>query len=294
MKNTKPFWKVIYILLVAGIVIMLIGAMLGGIKGTRVNINDYNIDIIDRIVDYVVIDGNEINLKFDKNHEILEGDIEKYFGEEDFDSLDLVVGGAKVEITGSDDEKMTIVSENSDGIQCYIIDGKLYIKALFDENTLDSINDNVLTISLPRDKEYEEFNVTLGAGSMEIEELLADTVNFKMGAGSCEILESAIDNLNLDLGMGDFSYEGRINNEADVSCAMGNVDINIQGNKDDYSYNLECALGTISYEDMNISGIGSERSGGDGSKMIEIECVMGEVSVEFNGLYDDDNEEIDI
>jgi vacuolar-type H+-ATPase subunit I/STV1 len=47
MKNTKPFWKVIYILLVAGIVIMLIGAMLGGIKGTRVNINDYNIGIID-------------------------------------------------------------------------------------------------------------------------------------------------------------------------------------------------------------------------------------------------------
>lgn len=289
MKNTKPFWKVVYILLIAGVVIMILGAILGGIKGTRVNINDYNIEIIDRVVNYIIDDNEEIDFEFNNNYEVINGDMDAAYSV-DFNNLDLLVGGAIVEVVESDHDELLISSRNVDKIQCYISGDTIFVKALFQDKIVGNFDDNVLTIELPKNVSYDDFSITLGAGRMEIDEVSAKTMNFKIGAGSCEILNGETDNLNLELGMGDFDYTGTLKNNAEISCAMGSVSIALDEDQSDYSYDLECALGNITYGDFSISGIGSERQGGNGNGMIDIECGMGDVLIEFNGSLDENNE----
>ncbi|HKK95809.1 MAG TPA: DUF4097 family beta strand repeat-containing protein [Anaerovoracaceae bacterium] len=292
MKNTKPFWKVIYILLIVGLVITIIGALMGGIKGTRVDINDYNIGVIDRVINYIVDDNENINLDFNNNYEINEGDIEKTYKNEKFDSLNLTVGGARIEVVESENDELIISSKNADRVQYYVNGETVFIKTLFKDNFMNNFDENVLTVELPNDKSYDNFNITLGAGRMEIEEVVAKSMNFKIGAGSCEVLRGHTENLNLELGMGEFDYNGRVENDAKINCAMGSVKIKLDEEQDDYSYDLECALGNITYGDFSISGIGSERKGGSGESIIDVECGMGDVLIDFNGSQDNNNEEI--
>lgn len=117
-----------------------------------------------------------------------------------------------------------------------------------------------ITIYVP--EEIENLKIDAGAGKIEIEELDAEilkidqgagkltitdsefqTSNINGGAGEIKVENSTLNNLKLDSGVGKVDIEGKITGK--IECGIGEMNIKLQGNKDDYYISAEKGIGSI-------------------------------------------------
>lgn len=209
------------------------------------------------------------------------------------DSLHLESHRSEVQICQVDGSKE--FSVKTDGqYQIYVENGVLHIKA--DENQ----NKHELFIGIPKDfklteaeldiaasnvtiddLEAKEFDLELGAGQVEIKNLTADQAEFEVGAGEVVLSGGKIGKLDTKVGMGNISYRGTIEQYADVECHMGNTDIILEAELDDYNYELQCGAGNIDIGKESYSGL-SQKKMIDHQKnaTIKVECNMGNVSID--------------
>ena len=129
-----------------------------------------------------------------------------------------------------------------------------------------------------REIEIEAINGAIAADS-----IVADNVSIDIDNASVNIQELVVENkAELQINAGEMVigyYEG---SNLDVECAVGAMMIVCEGNKNDYNYNLECGVGEIIMGDEIYSGLGQEihvKNGGN--KLIEAECAMGQIQIEF-------------
>ena len=131
-----------------------------------------------------------------------------------------------------------------------------------------------------REIEIEAIN-----GAITADSIIADNVSIDIDNASVNIQELVVENkAELQINAGEMVigyYEG---SNLDVECAVGAMMIVCEGNKNDYNYNLECGVGEIIMGDEIYSGLGQEihvKNGG--TKLIEAECAMGQIQIEFPG-----------
>ena len=129
-----------------------------------------------------------------------------------------------------------------------------------------------------REIEIEAIN-----GAITADSVIADNVSIDIDNASVNIQELVVENkAELQINAGEMVigyYEG---SNLDVECAVGAMMIVCEGNKNDYNYNLECGVGEIIMGDEIYSGLGQEihvKNGG--TKLIEAECAMGQIQIEF-------------
>ena len=178
--------------------------------------------------------------------------------------------------------------------QVYVEAGVLYVNAKNNQDTHE------LFIGIPKDcklteaeldiaasnvtiddLEAKEFDLELGAGQVEIKNLTADQAEFEVGAGEVVLSGGKIGKLDTKVGMGNVTFRGTIEQYADVECHMGNTDIILEAELDDYNYELQCGAGNIDIGKESYSGL-SKTKVIDYQKnaTIKIECNMGNVSVD--------------
>ncbi|MDD7516950.1 DUF4097 family beta strand repeat-containing protein [Ruminococcus flavefaciens] len=136
-------------------------------------------------------------------------------------------------------------------------------------------NKSKITIALP-DKEYKNFDLSLGAGETSIGDLECGFFNIDCGAGeitfkniSCEsgdidcgagelnisdmnckgelkidggagevtIIDTTLGGLDLDHGVGEFTFTGTINGDIDADGGVGEMSINLTNPESDFSKN---------------------------------------------------------
>ena len=105
--------------------------------------------------------------------------------------------------------------------------------------------DGTITILLPEDQEFHEVDLEVGAGQIDASGLAAKDYNISVGTG--EVLMS------------------------------------LPETETDYSYNIECGMGTVTLGENSYSGLGTERkihNDGAGGEM-DIECGAGNVEISF-------------
>ena len=86
--------------------------------------------------------------------------------------------------------------------------------------------------------------------------------------------------MEVSLGAGFFSYEGRLNGNAQLECGAGEMVLNLKGDPKDYNYIMECGIGEIVVNGATYSGIGQEhviQNAAD--KTIHLECGVGQIEV---------------
>ena len=64
---------------------------------------------------------------------------------------------------------------------------------------------------------------------------------------------------------------------------MGTMDLEISGQKSDYSYTLECGIGSIQIDGDEYSGLAQEKQidNPGASRYIDLECGIGTINVAF-------------
>ncbi|MDD3137966.1 MAG: DUF4097 family beta strand repeat-containing protein [Lachnospiraceae bacterium] len=137
-------------------------------------------------------------------------------------------------------------------------------------------------IYLPKNIQLEKASFAIGAGEMTIENINAATLSIEVGAGKATVNNSNSKDLKIECGAGEIEMYTTDTNEAEVECGIGKVGLTVAGMQNDYNYNVECGIGSVTIGDNNYSGIGHDQKINNGSnKQIDINCGIGQVEVYF-------------
>lgn len=284
------------------------------VTGGRVTVNfddvkDWGVMINDKIDSAVITDWGvnyDINDRsmFAHSQKIYKGDVPRYCLGTDVENLDIEVGGCILETKTSKDDSFYIEVNKAYKFQGYVEDDTLYIKASNGAKTWNKMGSCTITLYVPRNFGFENVDIEMGAGVLEVSDLLAgDCISLEVGAGQIVIdniqsntLELEIgageiklknmdvyEELSAEVGMGNFEANGVVMGKADIQCAMGNVDLELAGGETSYNYIVECAMGNIDIGNHSYSGLAKEMSiNNNAGVTIELECAMGNITVTFD------------
>lgn len=239
---------------------------------------------------------------FDKSEKVWQGDVNKIkIADSEIRDLDLEVGGSYLCIEQSDDNAYYVEYEGDGKSQAYAKGDDLYVKVL-NASTLDySEKENCFTLYVPKDAQLEDVIIELGAGEMKLDGLRADEMKIEIGAGQIEADDLVANDMKISIGAGDLNLQsaklgkakievgagnctiqGTVSEELKAECAMGNITLKLEGEEEDFDYELECVSGNLKVDGTEYSGLSNSKEvDNDASKKMDLQCVMGNIEVEF-------------
>lgn len=205
----------------------------------------------------------------------------------EINSIEVSLKSIKLEI--SEGQKFEVKS-NSKYINLKSEDGKLSIK---EKNHLNLGKRYSLVITIPENTTFDSFKLSTASGSININNLYADKIDFDLGAGSflannlnvyrlakidggagkIEIKGGTINNLDFDIGVGEAIINSLLLGNNNIDCGVGRLELNLIG--DDYNINID------STGSSNINGKSSKKYG-IGDSTIKIDGGIGNIEVETN------------
>ena len=129
----------------------------------------------------------------------------------------------------------------------------------------------------------KEIEIEAAAGVITADRMVADSVSVEVDAASVQIDELLVTReADLQVEAGKIVVGYYAGPRLDVNCAVGSIMVVCEGNEFDYNYEMECGMGRIVYGAESYSGLGEKIRRNDArNKMIEAECDMGEIVLEF-------------
>ncbi|MDE5892547.1 MAG: DUF4097 family beta strand repeat-containing protein, partial [Acetatifactor sp.] len=128
----------------------------------------------------------------------------------------------------------------------------------------------------------QDMAASIGAGQLLMEDIALGTLNVSLGAGELQAEDVTVENLAASIGAGNMDFSGGIYRSAEISCSMGNVSMELDGDADDFNYQLNCVAGNMEIDGDRYSGAALERYiDNSAAKTISIDCAMGNVEVDF-------------
>lgn len=121
----------------------------------------------------------------------------------------------------------------------------------------------------------------IGAGNAEFYAVNAQFCELKVGAGDADMEGVNLGECNFKVGVGNLDVEGVIGGNVDVSCGVGNVDFELNQNYTEFNYSVKAGLGEVSIGDEDFSAVNNSKIENGADKKMDIQCGLGNVSVEF-------------
>ena len=156
----------------------------------------------------------------------------------------------------------------------------------------------VLTIYVPAETEFKFAKLITGAGRLTIDKLSSESINFELGAGEVNITtltvsqsadieggagkitisDGTLNNLDFNMGVGQLNLRTALIGECEFELGVGESNIIVLGNKDDYRLDVEKGIGNITVDGSNVSNIKDQ---GNGKESIEINGGIGAINIKF-------------
>ena len=222
-------------------------------------------------------------------------------------SIDASYATLDVQESDATQVEITIDGKKSDvSYNCKLTDGKVEIKG-----KKKSVNINfgkekalVIKILLPKNMTLSDFSIDVAAGSanLDLPSVRANNVKFDVAAGDlivtsligtkADIHVSAgkmvaetikMDSCSIDCGMGDVEINHLdISKKLDAEVGMGNITIHLEGQENNFNYDLSCGMGNINLGKKEYSGLSKDTTIDNGAAVdVELECGMGNLEIYF-------------
>lgn len=233
--------------------------------------------------------------------------------------LDVEINYGKVEIVRGNE--FSIFAENlvDEGMESYVTEGTWVIREnnreminffgikvpVWDVVHIDGWGEDFdpkIVITVPEDFVAENVSFKIAAGSAMIEEINALTGDFKVETGQLKIEELSISDksdysvgagnmilqnmtakdITVDCGVGNVEISGSISGNNDISCGIGRVELNLNGDDDDYTYDVSSGLGNVVIDGDKYNSISNKIIKNDSTdNKITLDCGVGNIRVEF-------------
>ncbi len=161
-----------------------------------------------------------------------------------------------------------------------------------------SADQRQVTVCVPEDHIFRELSVDNGAGVIRAELLQAEELELKLGAGECtveilnvekeadidggageiHILAGKIQNLDFDMGVGACTLSAALTGESHVNCGIGELNLEILGERSDYTMDFENGIGEILLEGVLVES-GSQL--GIGEHYLKMSGGIGRTEISF-------------
>ena len=104
----------------------------------------------------------------------------------------------------------------------------------------------------------------------------------ELGAGAIYMENIEAGESEISVAMGDAVLSGVFNGNMDLECSMGNLDVEIAGEEDDFNYSVEAAMGSAEIAGESYEGLAAEKEVDNGAdKTINAEVSMGDIEISF-------------
>lgn len=205
--------------------------------------------------------------------------------------LDVELTYIKVDITeyNGDTVKVQTTGVAQDLLQdisCYTEENKLKIEQKHHDRWKQLFNNadgdyGVMTIQIPENS-LDEVQLSVGAGLLHIESIQAKELDIEVGAGYAQADDFTTEVLDLECGAGEVEIAGDAKT-TDIECGMGEVTYQAAGSESDYSYSIECGIGSVDVGSSSYAGVASDKNiqNPGASRQIDVECGLGRVEVTF-------------
>lgn len=305
----KKFMKFCFVLALVLIIVGGMFYMLGRRAGGRQDMNDLLKEIGGDWVDFdwedhIDFAGYEIDdaSMFSESYAVWKGDVERQMVVQgSVGELNLEIGGSIIEIKDSPDGNIYVEGESVGKMQAYVEGDVLYIKSVRPANLADEIKNSSIILYLPEECSLRRLDLSLGAGQLKLKNRVVEDMEVSVGAGQLLLTDVTLNTLEVSLGagelraqdvtvlsldasidMGNMDFTGAINESAEISCSMGNVNMDLEGNQEDFNFQLNCVAGNMEIDGERFSGAAMDRYIDNGAaKYMEINCSMGNVDIKF-------------
>ena len=155
---------------------------------------------------------------------------ETAFAPEDVKSLDIDMDAGMLKVVkGKGKEIKVITTSKNAEVETALEDGTLIISENFHAAYWgDGVHRLQVVIEVPEQLELEELSVEVGAGNIDIKEGLLTTAY-----------------ASLDVDAGNLDFAGEVKGDLDANCNVGNMELKLTGEQQDYNYSLSCDVGSI-------------------------------------------------
>lgn len=223
---------------------------------------------------------NEI--RFDGDYNTIQNRVSKSF--EGVENIELDIDFGDIDIVCSDEFKVDITSYSSrNKYSCDLDNGTLKIKVKNSNKVNLGRGGISVVIYVPYDTEFGTFKASVGACDFNAEKISAHDVDIEVGAGDIEVSNLTSNKCIVNCGVGSLNFKAAdIKEKLEVECGVGETSIALFGTKNDFNYDVDCALGEVSIDKNSYSTIASDINHNNlADKNIEIDCSLGEVDISF-------------
>lgn len=168
-----------------------------------------------------------------------------------------------------------------------------------DKNLFTSDNSGELIIYIPKDYIFNKVEIDMGAGKLNISDLISRELELDLGAGksiinnlnvlngatldggigSINITGGVINNMKLEVGVGNINLNSIITGGSYINAGVGKLDLNILDSFDNYRVSINKGLGSA---ELNGSKMEDNVVYGTGYNIINIDGGIGSISVKFD------------
>jgi hypothetical protein len=232
---------------------------------------------------------------------------------EGISNLDFDISYGSVKIVEGDTFTIDAANMYDDSFESYVTDGTWYITEDYGNSvnlfgwrfSLRQITEwhhdisPHITITLPKDFVADSVTLKVGAGEATAEAINTSKGSFSVDAGRLQIDqirvtdqseynvgagEMILNNLTakdviMDCGIGNIEVDGVITGDNDISCGIGRIRMDINGEEEDYSYDISSDIGDVvingrSYHDRTIDH--------NAENNLNLDCGIGNITIEFH------------
>lgn len=277
MTTTQKVIKYVATAFAVFLIVNIISAILFGVYAIGIALNLVNEDnniledmkVISNDIDNV--SSIELELEF-TNLEIKKGDTFKV--ETNNSKITVLNNNGTIVI---EEESSSWISKRGNDLSkviIYIPENMGYLDKINIENGAGEIKINALATNT--------LECEFGAGKVYIENLIvSNEANINGGAGKLEILSGSINDLDLDMGVGEVTLKSNITGNSDIDAGIGNLEIELLGDKDNYKLELNKGLGNIEVDNMVTS---NNTVYGNGKNYIKIDGGIGTIDIKFEDV----------
>lgn len=246
--------------------------------------------------------GDSIVFDGDWDSEITEANGKEFvYSADEFDNLDLELGAGTFVIAEADVDEITVRATKD--VKVSTGGNTLSVETPKRVHVVSVGNKDIqrVEITLPKGQEFHTIDLSIGAGELVADTILAENLKLELGAGRTEIrncfcktadisvaagevfiTNGVVENLDLDVAMGDLQFIGRVSDELDADCGMGSMLVELQGESSDYNYEIDCGMGDITIGDSSFGGMASsQKIDNNASVDFDLDCGMGSINVVF-------------
>lgn len=188
--------------------------------------------------------------------------------EEACTSLDIEFAAGIFEIYYTDVENIVVEGTDVDELFVQVRNNTLEIGAIAEVNVdIDGVEDRKLVVKIPTETQFKSVDMEIGASQADIRDLNTEELEIAVGAGQANVDQVSVSKLDVEVGVGE------------VNIALNDV-------QEDYNYNIECGIGSVTVGTVSYGGFAAEKrvTNPGAAKEINVECGMGEVTIQFKNI----------